>query len=161
MIQAAASLSQELGVFDEANDSSRTPGSAAATHDLAVHRKKRLKALVYVYINQVAFRMGHSALIPNNLVNPPPGLLDLSGEGEMSDQWKSLMTMWVDLTSITRTSHDLIFASQSVTREVIQSGRYRRILCHFKPMLDAWWAKYSNLNGNNRFSDFNFQSNLL
>lgn len=96
--------------------------------------------------------MGYSALIPNNLVNPPPGLLDLTGDGEMSDQWINLMTMWVDLTSITRTSHDLIFASKTVTREVIQSGRYRRILGHFKPMLDAWWTKYSNLNGKKRFN---------
>lgn len=146
MIQAAASLSQELGVFDEAKDGSQASHPAQPTES-AVHRKKRLKVLVYIYINQIAFRMGYSSLIPSYFVNTPQDLLGLSPQFEMNKQWLQLMAMWVELTAITRTSHDLIFASKLTMRDTIQSGRYRRILGHFKPMLDSWWTKYSNLKG--------------
>lgn len=144
-MQAAASLSQELAVFDEAkDDASENPDTPTAP---TYQRRQRLRVLLYLYINQIAFKIGYSSMIPQHLTTLPNSALFGIGPPQSADQWFDVMTLSVDLARLTRTSHDLLFSSKLVTRDLVLSGGYRRVLEHFKPALENWWAKYSNLPG--------------
>lgn len=98
-------------------------------------------------MNQLAFRIGFSALIPHTLVSLSQNALKQSQTSQLGDHWVESMSLWVDLSRLTRASHDLLFASKAATRELVQSGGYRRILDHFKPMLENWWTKYTAVTG--------------
>lgn len=98
-------------------------------------------------MNQLAFRLGFSVLIPHTLLNLSQNALKQSPTSQLSDHWIESISLWVDLSRLTRASHDLLFASKTSTRELIKSGGYRRILDHFKPMLENWWMKYTAAAG--------------
>lgn len=147
LIQTAASLAQELGILNDTSDDVSASMPAEPAVGQARQRKKRLRILLYLYINQLAFRIGYSPLMPNSLVTLTSTALHLTPGAQISDQWLKLISLWSELAALTRTSQVLIFASKAVTKEVIQSGRYRIIFEHFKPLFDTWMSKYSALHG--------------
>ena len=109
-------------------------------------RRRRLRILLYIYTNQLAFRIGFSSLIPQTLANMSPNVFKLPFS-QHEKGWLQLMSLWVDLTRLMRISADLLFPSKSETLNLIQSDRYQRILEHFKPMLNNWWEKYIGFTG--------------
>lgn len=143
LVQAAASLSQELGVFDEVRDDASENMDASTA--FACRRRQRLRVLLYLYINQIAFKIGYSSMVPQHLTNLPNNTLLRAMPSQSDDQWLGFMSLSVDLTRLTQTSHDLLFSSKTVTRDLILSGGYRRVLDHFRPVLENWWEKYSKL----------------
>jgi hypothetical protein len=142
LIQSAVSLAQELDLFDEDQDQFHDGD------DLTLHRRRRLRVLLYVYINQLAFRIGFSSLIPHNLLSiSPTAVLKLYPSGRIDDKWSNLLSLMVDLTRLVRTSSDLLFPSKAALRDLVRNGGYRRLLEHFRPMLESWWNKYNALSG--------------
>ncbi|EHK21861.1 uncharacterized protein TRIVIDRAFT_191874 [Trichoderma virens Gv29-8] len=146
LIQSAASVGHELGLFDDEGDNDSSSGSSIV-REFNKQRRQRLRIVLYLYMNQLAFRIGFSTLIPHTLVSLSQNALKQSPTSQLGDYWIESMSLWVDLSRLTRTSHDLLFASKALTRELVQSGRYRRILDHFKPLLENWWAKYTAATG--------------
>ncbi|KAK4060031.1 uncharacterized protein Triagg1_10910 [Trichoderma aggressivum f. europaeum] len=153
LIQSAASVGHELGLFDEEGNNDSISGSTTA-HEVHKQRRQRLRVVLYLYMNQLAFRIGFSALIPHTLFNLSQNALKQSPTSQLSDHWIESMSLWVDLSRLTRASHDLLFASKASTRELIKSGGYRRVLEHFKPMLEKWWTKYTAATAAGPFRDF-------
>ncbi|KAL6812601.1 hypothetical protein V8C40DRAFT_277720 [Trichoderma camerunense] len=142
LIQSAASVGHELGLYDEEGDNDSVSESTTA-HEFNRQRRQRLRVVLYLYMNQLAFRIGFSALIPHTLLSLSQNALKQSPTSQLSDHWIESMSLWVDLSRLTRASHDLLFASKASTRELVKSGGYRRILDHFKPILENWWTKYT------------------
>ncbi|KAK5989557.1 Transcriptional activator ARO80 [Cladobotryum mycophilum] len=153
LIQSAASLGQELELFNEDKDSAIDAGKDA-THTFTAQRKQRLRIVLYIYINQLAFRIGFSSLIPHNLINISPNAIRKSSDSKLSDHLLDYMSLCVDLTRLTRASHDLLFASKTTTRDMVSGGGYRRILEHFKPMLESWWSNYSQMKDGGPMREF-------
>ncbi|KAL7912411.1 hypothetical protein GGI35DRAFT_252122 [Trichoderma velutinum] len=153
LIQSAASVGHELGLFDEEgdNDSSSQSTTVRAFNK---QRRQRLRVVLYLYMNQLAFRIGFSALIPHTLVSLSQNALKQSPTSQLGDHWIESMSLWVDLSRLTRASHDLLFASKASTRELVKSGGYRRILDHFKPILENWWTKYTAATAAGPFREF-------
>jgi hypothetical protein len=112
-----------------------------------VDRRRRLRILLYVYVNRLAIRIGFASLIPHNLLDMSPSAMRQIPTPETDDNWFNFMWLWVDLTRIMRTSSDLLFPSKATTRDLVRSRGYRRILEHFKPMLESWWGKYLAVSG--------------
>lgn len=153
LIQSAASVGHELGLYDEEGDNDSISESTTA-HEFNRQRRQRLRVVLYLYMNQLAFRIGFSALIPHTLLNLSQNALKQSPTSQLSDHWIESMSLWVDLSRLTRASHDLLFASKASTRELVKSGGYRRILDHFKPILENWWTKYTAATAAGPFREF-------
>lgn len=140
------SIAQELEVFDDAHDEITNKNTSATLKAYTAQRRRRLRILLYVYMNQLALRVGYSSLIPQALLSIKPQALQLS-PAQCDPDWLHLMSLQVDLTRLMRTSADLLFPSRAVTRDLCHTGSYQRILEHFQPMLKGWWEKYSSLQG--------------
>ncbi|KAK4068187.1 transcriptional regulator family: Fungal Specific TF [Trichoderma harzianum] len=153
LIQSAASVGHELGLYDEEGDNDSISESTTA-HQFNRQRRQRLRVVLYLYMNQLAFRIGFSALIPHTLLSLSQNALKQSPTSQLSDHWIESMSLWVDLSRLTRASHDLLFASKASTRELVKSGGYRRILDHFKPILENWWTKYTAATAAGPFREF-------
>jgi hypothetical protein len=143
LLQSAAALGHELGIFAESADVSEGDRQTRTTQ-----RRRRLRLLLYVYVNQVASRRGQGALIPLCLTEAPQAA---SWRGLSTDavglEWVALMSLSVDLTRLSQISSDLLFPSATATKTLINDGSYRRVLEHLSPMFEAWWDKAQSLNG--------------
>jgi hypothetical protein len=141
LIQSAISIGQEMGLFDS-EGLERATGSG--THDSStLHRRARLRVLIYIYVNQLGFRIGFSPLIPQ-ILTTSPGVL---GTSTPDHGWFRAMALWIELTGLMRTSSDLLFSSKQVTRDLVNSGRYIGLVEHFKTMLDNWGKSFSEHPG--------------
>lgn len=148
LLQSAATLADELGVFDEAreNSSNTSTHRDSQTENSGSKRRYRLRYLLYVYMNQLGCRVGSLRLIPHILSIPPDAVM--RGPDTQFDQgWSNVMLLHVDLTRLARSSSDLLFSSKRVTRGLVLSGDYKRILETFKLSLEQWWEKYSTVPG--------------
>ncbi|KAJ5620151.1 hypothetical protein N7510_004135 [Penicillium lagena] len=152
LVQAAVGIAQELEVFDDTQDEVATDDASATLKAYTAQRRRRLRILLYVYMNQLALRVGYSSLIPQALLSIKPNDLKLTPT-QCHPDWLHLMSLQVDLTRLMRTSADLLFPSRAVTRDLSQTGSYQRILEHFQPMLEGWWEKYSSFQVQGPFRD--------
>jgi hypothetical protein len=147
LLGSALTFAHGLDLYDDSKDTS----TSAATENSNPHysaftqlRRCRLKRLLFVYISQLASRIGcpipkspfHTSMSP---MAPGPDLAQ-------DRQWHDHMTSWIDLTRLVRTSSEFLFPSKSVTRELLQSGRYTEFLEHFRPLLEQWLDKYSRIS---------------
>ncbi|KAH8705052.1 putative C6 transcription factor [Talaromyces proteolyticus] len=141
LLGSAFSLAHELGVF-ETEEREQTPSDTAILA-LAMHnklRKQRVQQLLYIYINQLASRIGCMSLMPQNLnrvishnnINNHPGSSDIKTE------WTTFMDSWMDLTKLAKSVNDMLFPSASFAKQQLHSGRYIALLDHFRPLLTQW-----------------------
>ncbi|KAH8703392.1 hypothetical protein BGW36DRAFT_369267 [Talaromyces proteolyticus] len=146
LAQSAVSIGQELQVFDEDKDGSGSDsaGCPGTIEEFTIQRRRRIRILLYMYTNQLAFRIGLAPLIPQSLLSIPTNSFKKSTT-DYDREWFQLMSLSVDLSRLMRTSSDLLFSSQSATQKLVSNGRYQQILEHFKPMLDSWWGKYEQI----------------
>lgn len=135
LLGTALTLAHELGVFDEDDEEvhhRRSPkGSQQETNSFET-RKHRLRKLLYVYINQLALRLGCTTTFPkdSNLVKMVASAT--------SDEWQAHMSSWIELTKLVKSASEFFFPSPSVTRQLLNTGRYRTLLDHFVPLLEQW-----------------------
>ncbi len=139
LLGAGLTLAHELGVFDV--DEKESPQGLQTRSTLDVNtfqvRKMRMRKLLYVYINQLASRLGCSSIFPQNL----PQTTMAASPGS-SDKWQSHMSSWIELTKLVKSASELFFPSPSVTRQLLNSGRYSSLLDHFVPLLEQWRRKH-------------------
>ncbi|KAI9371611.1 hypothetical protein BJX61DRAFT_543489 [Aspergillus egyptiacus] len=140
LLGAALSLSHELGIF-EVDDEKRNWASAyegLIPSDQIKLRRQRVQRLLYVYINQLAWRIGCVSLMPqslNHAILSRQTSRDLKKSG---DQWLAFMDSWIDLTKLAKSVTDMFFPSAEFARQQLHSGRYVDILDHFRPLLLKW-----------------------
>ncbi|EED23102.1 C6 transcription factor, putative [Talaromyces stipitatus ATCC 10500] len=142
LLGSAFSLAHELGIFEPEQrgpDPSDFPNPALATHNKV--RKQRVQQLLYVYINQLASRIGCMSLMPQSL-NRAISKVHGQNPTENRTEWTTFMDSWMDLTKLTRSVNDMLFPSASFAKQQIHSGRYIGLLDHFRPLLTQWHARH-------------------
>lgn len=128
LLGAATSLAYELGIFDGAGSSD--PKLSA--------RCNRAARLLYVYVTQMAVKMGCSSLLPENMQ-----VAQASPESGIDPQWSACMKLWSDLTRLMKTASAMFFQSMPYTKQQLSSGQYVILLQHFSPSLDRWHDQFN------------------
>ncbi|KAL4804496.1 hypothetical protein BDV18DRAFT_162260 [Aspergillus unguis] len=140
LLGAALSLSHELGIY-ETDDEKRDWSSAyegVIPSDQTKLRRQRVQRLLYVYINQLAWRIGCVSLMPQSLNH---AIFNRQTSRELkhyNDQWLAFMDSWMDLTKLAKSVTDMLFPSADFARQQLRSGRYIDLLDHFRPLLLKW-----------------------
>lgn len=143
LLGSALSLAHELGVFeaeDKELDNSGYEGFISS--DQLKHRRQRVQRLLYVYINQLAWRIGCMSLMPQSLNHAILGGQKNRELSRSGDEWLTLMDSWMDLTKLAKSVTDLFFPSVEFARQQLHSGRYIGLLDHFRPLLTQWKERY-------------------
>ncbi|EDP54082.1 hypothetical protein V6000_001275 [Aspergillus fumigatus] len=144
LLGSALSLAHELGIY-ETGDKARDAFVAYErfmTKDQMRLRRQRAQRLLYVYINQLAWRIGCVSLMPQGLSH---SILNRQTSRELSqygEEWLTFMDSWMDLTKLAKSVTDMFFPSVTFARQQLQSGRYIDLLDHFRPLLDKWKERY-------------------
>jgi hypothetical protein len=147
LLGSALTLGHGVDLYDNSTDPFANAATEQSISDYSAFmllRRSRLKRLLFVYISQLASRIGCS--IPKSpfhtTISPTA-----PGPDESQDRpWYDHMISWIDLTRLVRTSSEFLFPSKSVTQELLQSGRYTEVLEHFRPLLEQWLDKYSQIS---------------
>lgn len=140
----AFTLAHELGLSHQTTSGEEDLfGREDADANFAQFRRVRAKRLLYVYINQLASRLGWPSIMPQIVsqsgVSP-------SRWSVQEKQWYEVMTAWISLTRLTKTASDVLFAS-ATSKHLIQSGSYINSLEHFRGLLEDWQKGYLALQG--------------
>lgn len=146
LLGSGLTLAHELGVFD--TDDSRTrslissPELDGQSHESGINfRRHRIRQLLYVFINQLASRLGCMSLMPQSLNHAVLAPLT-SQNPNQGDEWQSFMLSWIELTKLAKSVTDMFFPSVNFTKQQLHSGRYIGLLDHFRPLLSQWRQKY-------------------
>jgi hypothetical protein len=154
LLGCALTLAHELSVFEDEDVKTSAENVDAA---LQKSRRLRLRSLLYVYINQLAARLGHSSLLPQSSYLPMIDRSLSTSHTEEERQWQRLMTSWIELTKLMRSVSSMFFPSVSFTRQLLSSGNYLGLLEHFRPLLSSWREKHlDNANLPKAFADMLF-----
>lgn len=145
LLGSALSLAHNLGVFEtedkELNDSSRASEDPVMSSQTQL-RRQRIQRLLYVYINQLSWRIGCISLMPQSLNRAILRGQTTGGRSRTGDGWITFMDAWMDLTKLAKSVTDTFFPSVSFARQQLNSGRYVDLLDHFRPLLTHWKDKY-------------------
>ncbi|KAL4908968.1 hypothetical protein BDW74DRAFT_174192 [Aspergillus multicolor] len=140
LLGAALSLSHELEIY-EINDDKRSWSTAyegCITEEQIKLRRQRVQRLLYVYINQLAWRIGCVSLMPQSLNHAILNRQTSRNLKHYNDQWLAFMDSWMDLTKLAKSVTDMFFPSADFARQQLRSGRYIDMLDHFRPLLVKW-----------------------
>ncbi|GAD96298.1 fungal Zn binuclear cluster domain containing protein [Paecilomyces variotii No. 5] len=141
----ALTLGHELDLFSGHEDPFPDPSDSDTGLSFATYlrlRRSRLGKLLFVYISQLASRIGctlprtpfHDSIMSS--LRTPKSTLDR--------EWHNHMTSWIELSRLIRTSSEFLFPSKTVTQELLRSGRYAGFLGHFRPLLSQWLDNFKN-----------------
>lgn len=139
LLGCALSLAHELGIFEtEEND---CPEEEVEWRDQMILRRQRVQRLLYVYINQLAWRIGCLSLIPQSLNHAILGRKP-RGLSQPGSTWLIFMDSWIELTKLAQSVTDMFFPSAKLAGQQLHSGRYVGLLEHFRSLLIQWKDKY-------------------
>ncbi|KAJ5669613.1 hypothetical protein N7462_010683 [Penicillium macrosclerotiorum] len=140
LLGCALSLAHELGIFEtEESDSS---GEDRQWKEQMALRRQRVQRLLYVYINQLAWRIGCMSPIPQSLNHAVLGGRKPRGLSQPGSTWLIFMDSWIELTKLAQSVTDMFFPSARFARQQLHSGRYVGLLEHFRPLLNQWKDRY-------------------
>ncbi|KAL5383471.1 hypothetical protein DPSP01_005870 [Paraphaeosphaeria sporulosa] len=143
LMGCALSLAQELGLFEDNGNVERDQQSYPKTSPEAlVQRRIRARKLLYVFIEQLSWRLGCTSMIPQSLNHALMEKLPVNSTTGAPEEWQGFMSAWVELTKLARSVSDTIYPSTSTTRNLLRTGRYIGLLEHFQPLLTTWRKKY-------------------
>ncbi|KAL4769544.1 hypothetical protein BDW60DRAFT_224782 [Aspergillus nidulans var. acristatus] len=140
LLGAALSLAHELGIY-EVNEDKRSWSLAYEGYipsDQIKLRRQRVQRLLYVYVNQLAWRIGCVSLMPQSLNHAILNRQTSRNLKHYNDQWLAFMDSWMDLTKLAKSVTDVFFPSAEFARQQLRSGRYIDMLDHFRPLLLKW-----------------------
>ncbi|KAJ5825596.1 hypothetical protein N7474_002734 [Penicillium riverlandense] len=143
LLGCGLSLAHELGIFD--NDNSDIQCSTEEEQqwaDQMTLRRQRVQRLLYVYINQLAWRIGCMSPIPQSLNHAILGGRRPRGLSQPGNTWLTFMDSWIELTKLAKSVTDMFFPSAVFSRQQLLTGRYVGLLEHFRPLLNQWKDKY-------------------
>lgn len=149
LLGAALSLSHELGIY-ETDDNKR--GWSTAYEGLIPSqqiqlRRQRVQRLLYVYINQLAWRIGCASLMPQSLNHAILNRQSSRNLKHYNDQWLAFMDSWMELTKLAKSVTDMFFPSADFARQQLRNGRYIDLLDHFRPLLTKWKEEHLRPDG--------------
>ncbi|KAF2146095.1 uncharacterized protein K452DRAFT_315350 [Aplosporella prunicola CBS 121167] len=143
LLGCGLSLAHELGIFDqEDKDEKKIPGESRVEAKRRAARFVRARKLLYVFVEQLASRIGCTSMIPQSLSHTVMGK---SFAGEVlpgADHCEAFVAAWIELTKFVKSVSDMLFPSASFTRQILRSGRYIGLLQHFQPLLANWRGRY-------------------
>ncbi|KFZ17360.1 hypothetical protein V501_01762 [Pseudogymnoascus sp. VKM F-4519 (FW-2642)] len=113
LVGAANSLAHELGIFNDWDASAGKEGSSTPVDEM---RRLRARMLLYVYINQLAARLGCTTLVPENACHTVMDKSLLPAMTIPDQRWYSFMTCWIEITALMETVTDMFFPSAAFTR---------------------------------------------
>ncbi|KAK4079059.1 hypothetical protein Trihar35433_164 [Trichoderma harzianum] len=145
----ALSLSHELDIFSDDDDVPVDVLDSASELSFANFlrlRRHRVGKLLFVYISQLASRIGCS--LPRTPFHDSILSSLKTPESKLDNEWHEYMTSWIELSRLIRTSSDFLFPSKKVTQELVRTGRYAAFLGHFRPLLSQWWDKFKRHTNN-------------
>lgn len=143
LMGCALSLAQELGLFEDNSNVERDQVSYPKTSPEAlVQRRIRARKLLYVFIEQLSWRLGCTSMIPQSLNHALMEKLPVNSTTGAPEEWQGFMSAWVELTKLARSVSDTIYPSTTTTRNLLRTGRYIGLLEHFQPLLTTWRKKY-------------------
>ncbi|CAI6333894.1 unnamed protein product [Periconia digitata] len=143
LLGSALSLAQELGLFeDNANIEKDQLSYPNFSPEFLVLRRIRVRKLLYVFIEQLSWRLGCTSMIPQSLNHALMEKVPSDSATAHVEQWQSFMVAWVELTKLARSVSDTIYPSAATTRSLLRTGRYIGLLEHFQPLLTTWRKKY-------------------
>ncbi|EZF26996.1 hypothetical protein H103_00984 [Trichophyton rubrum CBS 288.86] len=146
LLGSGLTLAHELGIFD--TDDSRAKSLISSPegehHGFPVEEtmnfpRHRIRQLLYVFINQLASRLGCMSLMPQSLNH---SIVAPSSLNTGIDEWQTFMNSWIELTKLAKSVTDMFFPSATFTRQQLHSGRYIGLLDHFRPLLSQWRQKH-------------------
>ncbi|GME39304.1 hypothetical protein GTA08_BOTSDO00187 [Neofusicoccum parvum] len=143
LLGCGLSLAHELGIFEQ--DEGNKKG-APCEDRLEARRKaarnSRARKLLYVFVEQLASRIGCTSMIPQSLSHT---VLGRSFAGEVfpgANHSEAFVSAWIELTKLVKSASDMLFPSASFTRQLLRTGRYIGLLEHFQPLLSQWRGRY-------------------
>ncbi|KAF2728199.1 hypothetical protein EJ04DRAFT_109647 [Polyplosphaeria fusca] len=143
LMGCALSMAQELGLFEDNSNIDKDQISyPKSTPESLILRRIRARKLLYVFIEQLSWRLGCTSMIPQSLNHALMEKIPVDSVTGAVEQWQSFMSAWVELTKLARSVSDTIFPSASFTRNLLRTGRYIGLLEHFQPLLTTWRRKY-------------------
>jgi hypothetical protein len=109
---------------------------------LRTHRSIRL---LFIYINQLASRVGCS-------ISKIPFHAELRevihcNVESVEAEWHDTATAWIDLTRLTRSASDMLFPAGAAGNDLLQKGRYLELLQYFNNLLQQWKNRFSTVSG--------------
>ncbi|RFU74043.1 fungal zn binuclear cluster domain containing [Trichoderma arundinaceum] len=142
----ALTLSHEIDIIEVKDDTvqvSSSPQNMLYSEYLGI-RRSRLRRILYIYISQMASRLGCSyPKTPFHQV--VAGCISHPKDLGMDEQWHNHVSSWIELSRLIRSSSEFLFPSKAVTKELLRSGRYGAFLDHFRPLLDQWQRQHSGI----------------
>jgi hypothetical protein len=144
LLGSALTLAHELGIFDtEDRNNGDTPDTESGIlTEYNQLRRQRIQRLLYVYISQLASRIGCMSLMPQSLNHTIAGRLRTPTSDSSGDGWSTFMESWMDLTKLAKSVNDMFIPSASFAKQQLHSGRYIGLLDHFRPLLKQWREKH-------------------
>lgn len=153
LLGSALSLAHELGIFEVDDKKVEQPADYEGfiSEEQMRLRRERVQRLLYVYINQLAWRIGCVSLMPQSLIHSILGRTTSTNNNGGGDEWMAFMDSWMDLTKLAKSVTDMFFPTVSFARQHLHSGRYIDLLDHFRPLLVKWKEKHLQPQGESPF----------
>jgi hypothetical protein len=148
LLGCALTLAHELGVSDQRLQNRDVASESFANEEQRRYaeflelRRSRPRRLLYIYINQMASRLGWTSMIPRIISDSS----DQNFGSPSEKRWYSITTRWISLTRLTKTASDMLF-SPFTTRQLLRTGSYITSLEHFRELLQDWYTDYQSLSG--------------
>ncbi|KAH8672825.1 hypothetical protein BGZ60DRAFT_405685 [Tricladium varicosporioides] len=154
LLGSALTLAHELGISDQrlqdrdlaSKDFSSPNGREQA--EFIELRRSRPRRLLYIYINQLASRLGWSSMIPRIISDSAEPSLG----GEADRQWYNVTSRWISLTRLMKTASDMLFSPVTM-KQLLRTGNYVTSLEHFGHLLQDWNKEYDTLRADKRLLD--------
>lgn len=150
LLGCGLSLAHELGIFEQEESSKKgVPQEDRLEARRKAARNSRARKLLYVFVEQLASRIGCTSMIPQSLSHT---VLGKSFAGEVlpgSNHSEAFVSAWIELTKLVKSASDMLFPSSSFTRQLLRTGRYIGLLEHFQPLLSQWRGRYLDSQSKN------------
>lgn len=137
MLGTATNLAYELGLFAD---------DLGMLNDDEEERRRRMRTrkLLYIYVINIAIRMGFPSGLPQDIVfaSSKESFNALNENGTPFEAWNTIVDLWLELVRLSKTATAIFFASQSHTKKQLLNGQYVTLIQHISPLLDAWHLKF-------------------
>ena len=155
MLGTANNLAYELGLF--ADDL-----GMITDDDQERRRRMRTRKLLYIYVINIAVKMGFPSGLPQDIVfaASKESFNSLNEIGTPFEAWNTIADLWLELVRLSKAASAIFFVSHAHTKRQLLNGQYVTLIQHISPLLDRWYTKFqmSNDPGTFYFPCFLFPS---
>jgi hypothetical protein len=107
-----------------------------------------ISKLLYLFEEQIASKLGCKPILPEGMLHAMSCMRPLQlGVKKKGEDWNLFVHAWMELTKLVRSVSDVMFSSPTVTRHLLETGGYVRVVEHFKPLLSNWKDRVLSVAG--------------